>query len=535
MSKRAIRALIWVTGISLVGLVVFQVSWMDNILSANEQAFKRDVQDALSEVVEKLEKKEALDVAIDNFHTEFIYKSLTSADSNRVEWIESTFEKKVVEIQDYLQHAETTPEWVSFYFNSEEGDGMKDVAVKLRDDLPKLPLHATNEIDTTLRNRATYEKQVSKIAKKSEYVQLAMHELFSGRRSLQDRLNILLLDSLLTASLSAKRIELAAKYAIYDQVKEEVVYQNFEESDETVVHSDLHAKLYPSDVLGEAGILYVQFPGQSRYILSKVWLTLASSIVFILILLASFGYAIQVIFRQKKLSEVKSDFINNMTHEFKTPISTVSLACEALRDGEIGASISLRDKYLGIIHDENKRLGQQVEKVLQMAVLDRKDFELKTEQVDIHEVISKVVKNLSIQIKQKEGHIKQELEAAHHMATADPVHLTNMIYNLLDNANKYSGDKPDISISTKDRKHGIEISVQDKGIGISKEDVRKVFDKFYRVPTGNLHDVKGFGLGLAYVKSMIDAHGGRISVSSEPKKGSRFVLFLPYEMETLMT
>lgn len=533
MSKLAIRWLILVTGFSLIGLVSFQVSWMENVLTASEQAFKRDVQDALDDVIEKLEKREALQVTLDNFHTEFIYKSLTSADSNKVEWIESSFEKKVVELQDYLQNAESTPEWVSFYFNAEKNkEGLKDVSIKLSDDISTDNL-ISRSIDTTLTAREAYEKQVRKIAKKSEYVQLAMHELFSGQRSIGERLDLNNLDSLISASLISKGVELPFLYQVIDAYKEIVISQNYEDYVSWQEDFAYSVGLYPNDVLGEAGQLKLYFPDQERYVLGKVWPTLVSSVVFILILLGSFSYAIRTIFEQKKLSEVKNDFINNMTHEFKTPISTVSLACEALRDKEINAIDSLKEKYLGIIHDENRRLGQQVEKVLQMAIIDRKDLELKPESLDVHEIIRQVVQNLSIQVTQKEGQITMKLDAAVHQATADRVHLTNIIYNLIDNANKYTAFNPNIVIRTRDTSDGMEIAVEDNGIGISRENLSRIFDKFYRVPTGNLHDVKGFGLGLAYVKSMIEAHGGTISATSELKKGSMFTFRLPYEMQKI--
>ena len=217
-----------------------------------------------------------------------------------------------------------------------------------------------------------------------------------------------------------------------------------------------------------------------------------------------------------------------MTHEFKTPISTVSLACEALRDKQINYAEGMRERYLSIIHDENKRLGMQVEKVLQMAVIERKDFELKLETVNVHQIIEKALENVTIQVSKKGGRISKELSAINQTITADQMHLTNIIYNLLDNATKYSNNEPIIKVTTIDSAHGIFIKIIDKGIGMSKDVVNLIFEKFYRVPTGNLHDVKGFGLGLAYVKNMVEAHGGDIKVNSELEKGSEFTLYFPF-------
>ena len=218
-----------------------------------------------------------------------------------------------------------------------------------------------------------------------------------------------------------------------------------------------------------------------------------------------------------------------MTHEFKTPIATVSLACEALQDEQIVASGSMRNRYMKIITDENKRLGLQVEKVLQMATLDKQDFKLKVDKVNVHEIIEKVLANIDLQVQKRGGHVHKQLEAEFLVVEADEMHLTNIIYNLLDNANKYSPEHPEIVIKTKSSAKGIFINIIDQGIGMSREALNKIFDKFYRVPTGNLHDVKGFGLGLAYVKSMIEAHGGSITVKSEPKSGSNFEIYLPFE------
>ncbi len=538
MNKHALAWVISITGISLVGLVIFQVAWVGNLIRANESAFKRDVQETLYSVAEMLEKKEALAVTVDNFHSEFIYKILSSTDSNRVELIESTFEKKVIEIQDYVQNAGETPDWVSFYFNSEKGDdSVQDFSVSLKDQSGSRPgeVQLSQEVDSMQARQSTFERQVKKVAKKSEYVQMAMHELFSGKKSLSDRVDIGEIDSLITVGLADRGIDLAYEFLVFDPINEVVVGQNFGGSALTLITSDLKANLFPGDVLGNAGFVSIRFPDQATYLFGKIWVTLFSSVLFILILLGTFSYTIRTIFKQKKLSEIKNDFINNMTHEFKTPISTVALACEALQDKDIISTEELKKKYLGIIDVENKRLGQQVEKVLQVALVDRKDFKLKYEELDVHEIIDQAIENIAIQVNKRGGHVNKELNAVHHLAKADRLHLTNIIYNLLDNANKYSGDSPKITIASQDKSDGIEISVQDEGIGMARDTLGKIFDKFYRIPTGNLHDVKGFGLGLAYVKNMIEAHGGTISASSELKKGSKFTVKLPYEPVTPVT
>jgi two-component system phosphate regulon sensor histidine kinase PhoR len=218
-----------------------------------------------------------------------------------------------------------------------------------------------------------------------------------------------------------------------------------------------------------------------------------------------------------------------MTHEFKTPISTISLACEVLQDEGVSKNPNQMNRYLHIIRDENKRLGLQVEKVLQAAMLDRGEVKLKITQVDIHEVIDQVLQNIGVQIEKRAGNVELNLEAEQTQIEADEVHLTNIIHNLLDNANKYSPQAPEITICTRSLSDGVSIRITDKGIGMSKDALTRIFDRFYRIPTGNVHNVKGFGLGLSYVKTILQGHHGKIRVESQPNVGSTFELFLPYK------
>jgi two-component system phosphate regulon sensor histidine kinase PhoR len=232
------------------------------------------------------------------------------------------------------------------------------------------------------------------------------------------------------------------------------------------------------------------------------------------------------------LSEIKNDFISNMTHEFKTPISTISLACEVLSDKSIEKSPERMNKYVKMIGDENKRLSLLVENILQTAILDKGQLKLKIQSIDIHNLIEQTITNIKLQVENKEGEISTDLKAANAVINGDRVHITNIVFNLIDNALKYSGDHPVIKISTRNDSEGVFISVEDNGIGISKENQKRIFDTMYRVPTGNIHNVKGFGLGLSYVKAVVEKHGGSINVESELGKGSTFTIYLPYHSET---
>ena len=248
--------------------------------------------------------------------------------------------------------------------------------------------------------------------------------------------------------------------------------------------------------------------------------------LMLVVIATFFAFSVTVIMRQYRLAEVKTDFINNMTHELKTPISTISLSAEMMmRLTEI--STEQVHKYASIIYKENKRLEHQVERVLNVAKLDKDQVVLNKDQFDVNELLDEVKENFELHHLEKGGAIHIELNAVNHIIQADAVHLTNVIYNLLENAVKYCESVPNITIKTRNEKQGIWIEIEDNGIGIKKENLTLIFDKFYRVPTGNLHNVKGFGLGLYYVKLIVDAHGGKVNVKSTPGKGTTFSLFFP--------
>jgi two-component system phosphate regulon sensor histidine kinase PhoR len=279
-------------------------------------------------------------------------------------------------------------------------------------------------------------------------------------------------------------------------------------------------RLFPSDAIQHNQHLYVFFPDKRGYIMGNMGGIFGTSAILILMIGGIFYSSVQTMMKQKKLSQIKNDFINNMTHEFKTPISTISLAVDVMRE----SGLKNPEKYLNIIKDENARLGSQVEKVLQMALLDKGEVNLNLTEVHVHDIIEQVSQNLSVQIDARNGVLDLYLDAREDSIIADEVHLTNILFNLIDNANKYSPEKPEITVSTDNVPEGIKITVSDKGLGMNKEELSHIFEKFYRVSTGNIHDVKGFGLGLSYVKKMITLHGGGIEVWSQPGKGTTFEL-----------
>ncbi|MBA3829373.1 MAG: HAMP domain-containing histidine kinase [Taibaiella sp.] len=273
--------------------------------------------------------------------------------------------------------------------------------------------------------------------------------------------------------------------------------------------------------------LYVYVREDKNYILRNMAWMIIASIVFTAIILSAFALTVRTLFNQKKLSEIKSDFINNMTHELKTPLATISLAIDALTNQKVINDTDKIRYYSAMIKEENKRMNKQVEKILQAARLERQDIKLNLQPLDAHQVIQKVTDNLLLQIQEKQGTISLKLDAAKHNIEADEVHFANIIFNLLDNAIKYSKDNLHIEVETHMAGNNIAIRIRDNGIGMTKETQYRIFEKFYRAHTGNIHNVKGFGLGLSYVKAMVDAHHAKIKVESVLGKGSTFTIYMP--------
>ncbi len=287
--------------------------------------------------------------------------------------------------------------------------------------------------------------------------------------------------------------------------------------------------LFPGDPANKLHYLNVTFPTKSSYIFKSVKFAVPS-FAFTLILLCVFIYTVFIAFKQKRLSEIKNDFINNMTHEFKTPISSISIAAQMLNDDTVAKSPSMLKRVSKVINDETKRLRFQVEKVLQMSMFDRKDATMRLEEADTNAIIDSVIDTFHLKVANYGGHIEAALNAEDPIVNVDKMHFTNVIFNLLDNAIKYRRDDEPLclKVSTRnpDDEH-VEIVVKDNGIGIKRDDLKRIFVKFYRVSTGNRHDVKGFGLGLAYVHKMITLFGGNINVESELGKGTKFIITLP--------
>ena len=332
-----------------------------------------------------------------------------------------------------------------------------------------------------------------------------------------------ILDSLIKREFSAMRIDKIYIYGVYRQLDNTFVmgeYKNFR----TELTESEHWVSLTCLCRDESYLLAAYFPDQHFKILSDMIILPIMSGLFLMVLVFSFFFTISSLIKQKKLSEMKTDFVNNMTHEFKTPISTISVSSE-IKDQVIYSPEKIR-KYAKIIFDENTRLKNQVERVLQIAILDKDDYKLKMKELDAYELVEECINNFRVHVSERSGKLKMNLQAQNHQVVVDKVHFSNIINNLLDNANKYSIEAPDITVWSENVNQHLCIHVEDKGIGISRENQDYIFKKFHRLQTGNIHDIKGFGLGLFYVKTIIGKMGGDIQLSSELKKGSRFTIRL---------
>lgn len=275
-------------------------------------------------------------------------------------------------------------------------------------------------------------------------------------------------------------------------------------------------------------------PDYKKIVFGEIKWMIVGSIIFTLIIISAFFVTVYALVRQKKLSEIKNDFINNMTHELKTPLATISLAVDALRNNKVQEDKTRMEYFSGIIKEENKRMNKHVETILQAALMDRQELQLNKHPIHVHDLITEVISNYTLQLQDIEGRIELNLKAKIDLINGDQVHFRNLISNLIDNAVKYSKGNLLLKISSCNSGKNISLKFEDNGIGMSKETVKRIFEKFYRAHTGNLHNVKGFGLGLSYVKTVIDAHGGRIKVDSTLGKGSTFTLEIPYYNEKLV-
>lgn len=400
---------------------------------------------------------------------------------------------------------------------------------------PKLITLAKPRLSNISRNNTTNSPDVNLVQQyldsvqenKKNALQDLAQEFGSAKMPLNKRIQAHMVDQLLRKELKNKGITGSFTYQIQQGNAKNKLGTQPETTEHLHTDEVYKTQLFPKEMIKESGWLLLSLPNKSNYILANMTWIMALSGGLLLILLGSFGYTLQLILRQKKISEMKTDFINNMTHEFKTPVATIMIASEALKDEELSGGRAQVERLATIIYDENIRLGNHIERVLHLAKVDKEDFKLENRPTELNTLIAAVADSMSLQLEKQKASIELDLQAKNDVVFADELHLSNVVFNLIDNAIKYCNGEAKIKISTQNLGKQVLCTVQDNGLGMSKDQIDKIFDQFYRIPTGNVHNVKGFGLGLSYVNTIVRLLKGQIKVKSEKHKGSTFEISIP--------
>lgn len=546
MNRKKFTSLIIMMLLSIIGIIWVQIWWIRNAIGIQNDSFNHAVFVSLNNAANAIESSRKMSF-INNFMINDPFSfSDSSADItgylNIQSYSSSPGNQVSVSItnQSYSGSIDTgrlTTINRSFTF---PGDSVvvtdsSSIIVAALDSSGKIGIVKSGDAATT-NNRQVYMRQNEFLnwarKRSSEFQNMSdqmISDIYQWEKTLElDKKEV---EHNLRQSLLFSGIQTPFDFAIIkDGVVEDGIKSRYDKND--FIKSNYKVRLFPDNIIRQNLILSVVFPEKANYVLGSMALILGGSFVFSLFILATFALSLYFIIRQKKISEMKSDFINNMTHEFKTPIATISLAADTITNPKVIGNESSILHFIGMIKKENSRMNKKVETILQIASLDKKEIEFRFEKGSLHTIIEHAVETIDIQVQQRNGTINLHLKAENPDIMGDIEHLTNLVNNLLDNAIKYSENEPFITIDTKNIDKGVLFSVADKGVGMSKTVQSKIFERFYRQTSGNVHDVKGFGLGLNYARAIIEAHKGTITVISEPGKGSRFEIFLPFNMES---
>ena len=515
MKKKTIWTIAIIMGLSFLGLLFLQLNYIREMAEMKKEQFDESVNRALYQASRNLELNETL---------RYLEKDVNETE-RRAYRVDSAGTRSGMPdgtVQHSHQYSVTGKDgtvYSSFELKTiSSKPSQMPKAMIVKNDRNSIS-EAQKSLQEIVKNRYVYQKALL-----DEVVYSILYS--ASEKPLKERINFKLLDQDLKAELMNNGINIPYHFTVSTQDGRKVYRcPDYTEDGEEYAYSQV---LFRNDPQSKIGIIRVHFPDMNSYVFSSVRFMIPS-IIFTLVLLVTFIFTIVVIFRQKRYTEIKNDFINNMTHELKTPIASISLAAQMLNDNSVTKSPTMMAHLSGVINDESKRLRFLVEKVLQMSMFDRKKAVFKKKELDLNELIENIANSFTLRVEHTGGKVYTQIEAIDSTIYVDEVHFQNMIFNLLDNAVKYRRpDQPiDIYIKTWNDDSNLYFSVRDTGMGIKKENLKKVFEKFYRVHTGNVHDVKGFGLGLAYVKKVVDLHDGEIKVDSELGKGTKFTVKLP--------
>lgn len=520
MSRRVLWILTIFLSLAMICMILVQVYWINNSMELKENQFSLLVNQVLTDISNELKQKETVSQILEEINSNNLQSNVTTYWSFQLNSSVITGSDDPNDLQHKGEVIVSSPVPLA---PPEKGITMAEDSM--------IYVITEDENDPNSTTISVYpKKKVKKELEKSMedrevFIDRIVKKMLIEDKSLEEMIPKQNLQEILSKKLKQKGINLDFEFALFDK-NEKVIYKSDGYSDDDEFQH-FKATLFPEDLFSTPAHMSIFFPAGKNYLLKSLGYMLGTSVFITLTIMVLFSIALYIIFRQKRLSEMKNDFVNNMTHELKTPISTISLASQMLSDNSIPVEQKNLPHISKIIHTESKQLGYQVERVLQMAIFDQGQLKLKRKSFDIHDIIETVAQNFYLQIEKRKGQLNYYPGANESVITGDDIHITNVISNLLENAVKYTTGKPEIEITTSNRNNYLVISIKDNGIGISKENQKRIFDKFYRVPTGNIHNVKGFGLGLSYVKLIVEQHNGKIEIKSELNKGSQFDIHLP--------
>jgi len=512
MNKRTIIILAVIISIALTGLMLIQLYWINNSIEVKNQQFRVYVNNALNAVVLDLEQQETIERIIEEIDMPLADSVVAivpsqSALAQQLRGYRSQSNIPMLEDQDdVLASLTISREGQKILFYSD------DEFLFPEEEIPELS-------SQSLRSGIT-----ERITNKTVMLESIMGKIIADTPELSERVDPERVDDQINQMLERLGISLDYEFAINSSGNTVYSSPGFDMGSDA---NKYIRQLFPNDPVPGQNMIYLYFPREKNYLFRQIGFMGISSVIVTLFLIVFSVGNILIILRQKRISEIRNDFISNMTHELKTPISSISLASQMIGDRSISKDKKNLDKISGILKDESLRLKYQVEKVLQASAFDRGRIKLKMLETDIHGLINRAIDNFRLQISDTGGKLTRDFRATDSVLKVDENHVFNIISNLLDNAIKYSNGNPDITIKTSDDNRHLIVSIADKGIGIKKDDIKRIFDKFYRVPTGNIHNVKGFGLGLSYVKKIVEEHNASIEVHSQLSKGTRFEIRFP--------
>ena len=508
--------------VAVIGLIAVQLYWISNLIKVERERFRRSVFHSLIRVVDQIEKEEAAKTVLANIlikngeNKASSGSKVTTKKDIGIFVSDSTSKSKMVKI--FTDEAPYRINPKNDFDSTKRGVQLRVFAYSPDGRTNTQRYVWRSDFDTIVRNRESLIQRVV-----TEMVEV------NSQKKIEERISTNLLHKLLTREFKNREFSGDFYFGVYKTKNNSFTLLKSGADTTLIRKSRLRTLLFPAEMFLDRNELVVYFPDEQRQILSSIAGMMGLSVGLILVIVGVFLKTVQMFLRQKKITQVKNDLINNITHEFKTPISTISLACEALNEPKLSTEKSSVSRFTKIIKEENDRLKIMVETLLNTAAMEKSEFDLSKEEIDLHDLIRSAALMYDEAIKLKEGEINFDLKAAPSTVYCDDFHVTNIIANLIDNAIKYNERKPEITISSKNVNKSIAIIVKDNGIGIPREFQRKIFDTFYRVSSGNVQNVRGFGIGLSYAKKIVEAHGGKISVKSDDGKGSEFELIFPIE------